>query len=470
MLLGGCGDDEGGGNNANGNNNNVAGVCGDGRVDPGEQCDDGTENSDSMPDACRSNCRFATCGDLVVDTGEVCDDGDDGTNRADSCPNDCQTPVCGDRHLHLGAEVCDDGNTADGDDCRGDCLQDMTLCGNGIVDSGEECDSASANSDTEPNRCRTNCQLPWCSDGVLDLGEACDDGSSNSDTEPDACRTDCTAAGCGDGVMDSGEQCDGTDLGSATCASLVSSTGTLGCNSGCTFDVGECDFIDWVALSGGSFEMGSTSWSFTQPVHNVTVSGFELTRAEVTVRQYGYCVTAGSCTPPNTGDLCNWRASGYEEHPVNCLDWSQAREFCAWVGGRLPSESEWEYAARSGGQAIDYPWGNSTATCDYAVMNDGGNGCGTDRTFAVCSKTAGNTTQGLCDMSGNLWEWVEDDLHNDYTGAPTDGSAWVDNPRGAERVVRGGSYAFGADALRTAIRDYGSPSIQYSDVGFRCAR
>ena len=116
---------------------------------------------------------------------------------------------------------------------------------------------------------------------------------------------------------------------------------------------------------------------------------------------------------------------------MNCLDWQQAVDFCAWAGGRLPSEAEWEYAARSGGpsSSYKYPWGNDAATCTYAVMDDGGYGCGTGRTWSVCSKPAGNTSQGLCDMSGNVWEWVEDWYHGDYTGAPTDGSAWVSPTR-----------------------------------------
>ena len=83
-----------------------------------------------------------------------------------------------------------------------------TLCGDGVLESPEQCDDGVGNSDTEPDACRTNCRAAWCGDGVLDTGEDCDDGASNSDTEPDACRTDCTPASCGDGVIDTGEDCD----------------------------------------------------------------------------------------------------------------------------------------------------------------------------------------------------------------------------------------------------------------------
>ncbi len=167
---------------------------------------------------------------------------------------------------------------------------------------------------------------------------------------------------------------------------------------------------------------------------------------------------------------------GRAHHPVNCVTWRQAKKYCAWAGGRLPSEAEWEYAARSGGQDITYPWGNETATCDYAVMDDGGIGCGTDSTMAVCSKPAGNTAQGLCEMAGNVWEWVEDYWHYGYDGAPTDGTAWVNDPprTTSARVERGGTFYDHADDLRAASRyaidtgRFSSFSFRY-DLGFRCA-
>jgi iron(II)-dependent oxidoreductase len=206
-----------------------------------------------------------------------------------------------------------------------------------------------------------------------------------------------------------------------------------------------------------------------KPEHPVTVDPFEMQRTEVTVRQYGECVTAGSCTEPGTGDQANWNDPGYEDHPVNYTDWHQAVNFCTWAGGRLPSEAEWEYAARSGGQDITYPWGNDAATCTYAVMNEGGWGCGTDRTWAVCSKPDGNTAQGLCDMAGNVWEWVQDWYHSDYTGAPTDGSAWV-VPSGTSRVARGGGFGLPAAGLRAAKRGGEGPAVRHYGLSFRCAR
>jgi formylglycine-generating enzyme required for sulfatase activity len=216
--------------------------------------------------------------------------------------------------------------------------------------------------------------------------------------------------------------------------------------------------------------MGSSAGDADElPVHGVTVLTFEMMRTEITVSQYGECVTVGLCTEPDTGTNANWNDGGYEDHPVNYIDWQQAVAFCTWAGGRLPSEAEWEYAARSGGQDITFPWGNDAATCTYAVMGERGPGCGTGRTWAVCSKQAGNTTQGLCDLAGNVWEWVQDWYHSDYTGAPTDGSAW-EIPRGTYRVVRGGSLGHSSGHLRAANRHYFGPASRHVNVAARCAR
>ena len=243
---------------------------------------------------------------------------------------------------------------------------------------------------------------------------------------------------------------------------------------------------DWENVPGGTFDMGSNEQTSEQPIHTVTVPPFEMWRTEVTVMQYGQCVNAGECSDPAAGSLCNWSEGEYEDHPVNCVTWQQAVDFCEWVGGRLPSESEWEHAARSGGQDITYPWGDEEATCDYAVMDDvtHSDGCNTGRTWAVCGKSPdGDTDQGLCDMAGNVWEWVQDWFHSCYncsqcqglggcdssTEAPDDGSAW-EVPAGSYRVERGGGFHYDAEFLRTTDRDADDPGDSDAALGFRCAR
>ncbi|GMV40664.1 MAG: hypothetical protein AMXMBFR64_23800 [Myxococcales bacterium] len=227
----------------------------------------------------------------------------------------------------------------------------------------------------------------------------------------------------------------------------------------------------YVRLPSGSYEMGSaTGDSDERPVRVVQIRGFELAKSETTVGDYRRCVEAGPCTAPGTWGSCNWGRSGREDHPVNCVDWKQAKTYCEWAGARLPSEAEWEYAARSGGRDQDYPWGPEKATCARAVMNDGGgNGCGRgDSTWDVCSKGAANSAQGACDLAGNVWEWVEDTYHGSYDGAPVDGSAWVSG--GSDRVKRGGGFYDVASYLRASDRVYHAPSYAGGVLGFRCSR
>ncbi len=234
--------------------------------------------------------------------------------------------------------------------------------------------------------------------------------------------------------------------------------------------------LTWVPIAGGSFSMGSDSESANeQPVHTVTVPAFEMTMTEVTVSQYRECVASGTCDAAGTYlPDCNWNdVEANADHPVNCVYWGNGEDYCWWVGGRLPSEAEWEYAARSEGRDVTFPWGEEMATCDNAVMFNSGNGCGTGHTMAVCSKPAGNTAQGLCDMAGNVWERILDWYYPDYTGAPTDGSARetpppdITDPNG---IARGGGHECIAASLRTTLRSSNDRGLSRTWIGFRCVR
>jgi sulfatase modifying factor 1 len=233
--------------------------------------------------------------------------------------------------------------------------------------------------------------------------------------------------------------------------------------------------IDWAALPSGTYQMGAANPKAAVrdelPPHEVSVPAFDIMRTEVTVAQYRRCVDSGQCSAPKEGDESNWHATGRDEHPVNFVSWYQAKEFCRWADARLPSEAEWEYAARNGGDTSAHPWGNQDATCDYAVMKrDDEDGCGTGSTWPVCSKPNGNSAHGLCDIIGNLWEWTLDWYHPSYADAPADGSAWTE-PQGWARVIRGGACAYDASWNRaTARNSHGNPAYQVHTVGFRCVR
>lgn len=230
--------------------------------------------------------------------------------------------------------------------------------------------------------------------------------------------------------------------------------------------------VEWVQIPGGSFQMGSSAGdaeSDEKPVHEVSVQSFEMAKTEVTVAQYRKCAEDGACSKPYTGTSCNWEVSGRDNYPINCVNWEQASAYAKWVGGRLPTEAEWEYAARSGGKDRTYPWGNQPATCQNTVMSEGEFGCGKNSTWPVCSKTAGNTDNGLCDMAGNVMEWVQDWYHPSYNRALSIGTA-SESAFGSRRVFRGGSWVGRASSARASCRAYYVPGINYASLGLRPAR
>jgi formylglycine-generating enzyme required for sulfatase activity len=216
--------------------------------------------------------------------------------------------------------------------------------------------------------------------------------------------------------------------------------------------------IRWIRIPAGAFTMGSPGRTNEQP-HRVSISAFEMSRTLVTNRQYRSCVAAKACPPAQDFG----KEFDGDDQPVVGVDWKMARAFAKWAGGRLPSESEWEYAARSAGKDYTYPWGNDAATCDRAAIS----GCASEAP-PVCSKPKGDTEQGLCDMAGSVWEWTEDWYHESYKGAPTDGRPRID--RGSYRVFRGGAWSHNAGDARASNRFFDIPESRGDDLGFRIAR
>ena len=228
--------------------------------------------------------------------------------------------------------------------------------------------------------------------------------------------------------------------------------------------------IDWISLPAGTFQMGSVDYEDglyleEKPRHEVSVPAFQMARTEVTVGQYRACVDAGVCTAPSTRDgNCNWAEPGREQHPVNCVDWMQASTFSRWVGGRLPSESEWEYACRAGTETPHFG-GSSESDVERVGW------CSRERfegTKRVGQKDANSF--GLHDVYGNVWEWCEDYWHDNYTGAPADGTAWMSLAAGKHHVVRGGGWYSTAGGCRSAYRYHWRTYFRRGDIGFRPAR
>ncbi len=194
--------------------------------------------------------------------------------------------------------------------------------------------------------------------------------------------------------------------------------------------------------------------------HPVTVATFWMDRTEVTVAAYDRCVAAGACTAPAPIDgwPCNWGEPGRESHPINCVDWEMAETYCHWAGGRLPTEAEWEYAAR-GTDGRTYPWGNETPSaqlCWSGIEARAG-------TCPVGAFAGGNLPFGLADMAGNVWEWTSD-CYRSYSGRRAAG-------RCHDRVDRGGSWGDNGSAwFHASFRDRLAPSNRSAYLGIRCAR
>jgi len=211
-----------------------------------------------------------------------------------------------------------------------------------------------------------------------------------------------------------------------------------------------------VWIEGGRFTMGERT--------PAEVEGFCMDGTEVTVEAYARCT---GCTEPDTGEDCNWGKSGRANHPVNCVDWYQADAYCRAMGKRLPTEAEWEYAARGGARQLEYPWG-SEEPGNRACWNGEGNDVGKENRQSTCpmgSYAAG--AFGLRDMAGNVWEWVQD-WDGDYPSAIAKGYAGPFS--GSRRVIRGGASSDDvASCLRGSFRFDRAPGGHEGVIGFRCA-
>ena len=240
------------------------------------------------------------------------------------------------------------------------------------------------------------------------------------------------------------------------------------------------DEMAMVYVPTGEFEMGSTAGNIDeQPVHTVALDGFWIDRTEVANAQYLRCVEAGGCEAPGRGNY-EFKDPARTDHPKVSVEWSEAEAYCEWAGARLPTEAEWEYAAR-GPDRREYPWGDEFegARLNYCDAN-----CpawSTEQTGSMPDETvddsyeetapAGNYPDGASwcgplDMAGNVGEWVAD-WHGEY---PAERQENPTGPTSGEgRVLRGGSFIGPPNFVRGACR-FGTLFPSSSFIGFRCAR
>lgn len=253
--------------------------------------------------------------------------------------------------------------------------------------------------------------------------------------------------------------------------------------------VSEADGMEQVFVPAGDFIMGTNDPNAKQtveggraypeiPEHTVYLDGYWFDKYEISTSQYALCVEAGVCDPPYRPDSetrPNYYGNPeYADYPVIWVSWYMATEYCEWAGRRLPTEAEWEKAARSTDGRM-FPWGNDPIDGEHANFCD--SNCprtianynhddGYADTAPVDSYPLGVSPYGVYNMSGNVWEWTST-IIEPYPYDPTDGRE--DPDRYAERVWRGGPWSNGTWWQRSSIRYRSIPFYWYVNLGFRCA-
>ncbi len=503
--------------------NSLCETCGNRILDTGETCETGSAIDCSMipgknyitgtTAVCNEMCTgwndetvCQLCGNGHLDSGEECDDAN--LSNEDSCLNDCKANICGDGYKNEGFEECDDGNVINEDSCLNSCK--LNICGDGYVNEGVElCDSNTkacslylGNQYGGEAPCSSTCdewviensctQVYTCPDkpektvwNTVSEYTQTFDGTKwvpiettpeyNTESSTTSCRYTCkegeikTVACQTDGTLFQKQICNAQKLWE---------------------NQGDC-IEEMVTIPAGPFMMGCNQFvdnanecgEGEKPYHQVTLSEYKIDKYEVTAAAYKACIDSGSCSNENSlnqlyVDGSNAVQPGKESHPMNNVSWYGAKAYCEWAGKRLPTEAEWEKAARGTDERI-YPWGNETATCEYTIMSEGTSfddmrmSCGAGNVaWEIGSRAKDMSPYGVYDMTGNVQEWVNDWYDKDYYSVLP-----ATDPQGAasgtDRVIRGESFGTLAEYLyqmRVSKRVFASPDVVYAGLGFRCAK
>ena len=453
----------------------------------GECCNTNCDVNECGPDGCGGSCGECIGQDLCVEgvceCQSACEDKECGD---DSCGGSCGTCPAGES-CGAGGQcqvVCGDGECASGDEDYCNCSEDCAASTCAGCCAGSACKVGTAD-----NHCGENsasCQNCLVQDKICVNQQCqcqCDDGMCCAGETCYSCPGDCDSC-CGNGACDYGETCETCPGDCGLCPQLC---GDNTCNEDencntCPQDCGECPVecepgvssgtktngqygVVWVEIPAGCFMMGCSPGdggcgNDEKPPHEVTVSSFEMLETEVTEGQY----LAFTGQDPS----CDYGEGGGADSPVECVGWSDANAFCVGIGGRLPTEAEWEYAAR-GGTTTRYYCGDDAGCLDDVAWH-GGN----SNTHKHDVHTKLPNDYGLYDMLGNCWEWVEDWYSPSYYATSP-----AQDPPGPEsgnyHVIRGGDWASSMppannDKYVRVTSRTPSSAIPGDRLGLRCVR
>lgn len=384
------------------------------------------------------------------------------------CQPDCEGKDCGENGCGDTCGNCPDGKTCTGGKCICQPNCNDKECGDdGCGSSCGECQPQ--------DYCGAGQCVPMCGDGTCAGAEDCSTCPEDCGQCPPECQPECQPE------LETCVSVDGSPTCVAATAAVPAGEFWMGCNN--------CE---------GSVVSDSQCEADEHPYHPVQLDAYQIDLTEVTVAQYGACVDAGTCDEPGAFPKCNWGSEGQDQHPVNCIAWDDAHTYCQWVGKRLPTEAEWEKAARGGcefygnckNESRKFPWGNTfPGACDNLTAVYPGCSC-SGGTCPVGTHPDGVSKYGAHDMIGNLWEWTNDNYQQDYycLGKDAEGitpcnfcSEWPgaplpwENPpcpdSGTTRSIRGGYFgSSNFEFLRNSFRADTEPANQEFFLGFRCAR